>query len=77
MKHVLQEDQLKIQRKWFYPRGEFVEFRKEEIEQSIPERFEKVVREYPQSQAVKSENCSLTYSEISPNNTARNTVYLF
>ena len=30
-----------------HPSGTFVEFRKEEIEHSIPERFEEIVELYP------------------------------
>jgi len=36
----LPPEQQAIRVKCFHPSGTFVEFRKEEIEQSIPERFE-------------------------------------
>ena len=48
----------------FHPGGRFVEFRKEEIEQSIPERFEKIAREFRERPAIKSKNYSLTYDEL-------------
>ena len=48
----------------FHPSGRFVEFRREEIEQSIPERFEKIVLKYPDNLAVKTKTHSLTYDEL-------------
>jgi hypothetical protein len=48
----------------FHPTGTFVEFAKEEIEQSIPERFEKIVRMYPERIAVKTRNAALTYEAL-------------
>ena len=44
--------------------GTFVEFEKEEIEQSITERFEKIVRLYPDGLAVKFKKHFLTYEEL-------------
>jgi amino acid adenylation domain-containing protein len=41
-----------------------VEFKKEEIEQSIPQRFEKIVHQYPDRPAVKTKKHSLTYNEL-------------
>jgi len=41
-----------------------VEFEKEEIEQSIPDRFEQIVARYPDRIAVKSANHVLTYAEL-------------
>ncbi len=41
-----------------------MEFRKEEIEQSIAERFEKIAREFRERPAIKSKNYSLTYDEL-------------
>ena len=43
----LPPEQQAIRAKCFHPTGTFVEFKKEEIEQSIPERFEKIVGLYP------------------------------
>ena len=48
----------------FTPSGIFVEFPKEEIEQSIPHRFEKIVRTYPARIAVKCGDRTLTYEEL-------------
>ena len=53
-----------IRAKCFHPAGTFVEFKPEEIEQSIPGRFEKIVRQYPERLAVKTKDRSLTYGEL-------------
>ena len=50
--------------KCFHPSGSFVEFRKEEVEQSIPSRFEQIVAKYPDRIAVKTRNQSLTYDAL-------------
>lgn len=42
----------------------FIEFRKEEIEQSIPDRFEKIVHKHPDRTAVKTMRHILTYREL-------------
>jgi len=59
--------------KCFHSTGTFVEFKEEEIEQSIPERFEKIVRMYPDRVAVKAADGALTYIELNTmaNNLAR------
>jgi amino acid adenylation domain-containing protein len=41
-----------------------VAFEKREIEQSIPQRFEKIVHQYPDRLAVKTKKYSLTYGEL-------------
>lgn len=46
------------------PTNSFIEFRKEEIEQSIPERFEKTVSSYPDRVAVKTHGATLSYAEL-------------
>ena len=46
------------------PKNEFIAFRREEIEQSIPERFEQQVRRYSDRVAVKSRRYRLTYAEL-------------
>ena len=43
----LPPEQEAIRAKCFHPTGKFVEFTKDEVEQSIPERFEKIVRYIP------------------------------
>src|SRR5438309_2774371 len=53
-----------IREKCFHPARTFVEFAKDEIEQSIPARFEKIVRLYPDRLAVRSGNRSLTYDGL-------------
>jgi amino acid adenylation domain-containing protein len=53
-----------IQAKCFHPTEVFVEFKKEEIEQSIPDRFERIVQLYPHRLAVKAGDRSLTYDAL-------------
>ena len=53
-----------VRAKCFHPTGTFVEFHEEEIEQSIPNRFEKIVRQYPDRIAVKDGHPALTYSAL-------------
>jgi amino acid adenylation domain-containing protein len=56
------------------PTNPFVPFGKDEIEQSIPDRFEEQVRRYPDRLAVKSSSYALTYDEL---NRAANRVACF
>ncbi len=53
-----------IRDKCFHPTGKFIEFQKEELEQSIPDRFEKIVRMYPGQMAVKNRDDAVTYDEL-------------
>lgn len=46
------------------PTNAFVEFKKEEIDQSIPDRFEKQVDRYPDRIAIKTRNQELTYKTL-------------
>ena len=46
------------------PTTPFTGFSRDEVEQSIPERFEKIVRLYPDRIAVKAGNQGVTYSEL-------------
>ena len=46
------------------PTNSFNEFRKEEIEQSIPDRYEKIVRLNPNRLAVKTRNFTLSHVEL-------------
>lgn len=66
MKHTgkLPPEQEFIRSQCFHPTGRFVELTTEEVEQSIPSRFEKMVRLYPDQVAVKSRNPILTYEEL-------------
>ena len=53
-----------IRAKCFHPTGPFVEFEEIEINQSIPERFERIVRRYPDRPAVRTKNGSLNYDQL-------------
>ena len=44
--------------------GTFVEFPKDEVEQSIPDRFEKMVRKHGERLAVRTDNHAVTYDEL-------------
>ncbi|HEV7684731.1 MAG TPA: condensation domain-containing protein, partial [Pyrinomonadaceae bacterium] len=46
------------------PGNEFIEFPKEEIEQSIADRFVQQVEKYPQRVAIKSKNHEWTYAKL-------------
>jgi amino acid adenylation domain-containing protein len=46
------------------PNNPFIEFRKEEIEQSIPLRFEKQAAKYPKKIAIKYKNLEFTYADL-------------
>ena len=61
----LPPEQEAIRAKCFHPSGKFVEFPKEDVETSIPERFEKIVRRFPDRVAVKMTHETLTYQELS------------
>jgi amino acid adenylation domain-containing protein len=61
-------EQQAIRAKCFHPTGDFTELQPEDIEQSVPKRFEKIVATYPDRIAVKTRNHQLTYDEL--NNTA-------
>ena len=60
----LPPEQQAIRDKCFHPSGTFVEFKKEDVEQSIPDRFEEQVAKYPNRVAVKTRNHTLTYDEL-------------
>ncbi|MBP5973647.1 amino acid adenylation domain-containing protein [Brasilonema sp. CT11] len=49
------------------PSSSFIEFKKEDIEQSIASRFEQQVNKYPNSIAVKSKSEILTYDQLNKN----------
>lgn len=53
-----------IQAKCFHESRSFIAFTKEEIDQSIPDRFEKIVAKYPHRLAIKAGDRSLTYAEL-------------
>lgn len=56
--------QQSIRDKCFHPTGTFVEFKKEEIEQSMPARFEEQVRKYTDRPAIKTKSHELTYGDL-------------
>ena len=60
----LPPEQVVIRAKCFHPTGNFVEFKKEEVEQSIPQRFEKIARKYPERIAVKTQAGQVTYDAL-------------
>ena len=53
-----------LQAKCFHSTGTFVEFNKDEIEQSIPKRFEQQARKYSNRTAVVTRNQTLTYDQL-------------
>jgi amino acid adenylation domain-containing protein len=60
----LAPEQQAIRDKCFQPSGTFVEFPIEDVETSIPARFEKMVRMYPDRIAVKTESRVATYNDL-------------
>ena len=60
----LPPEQEAIRAKCFHPSGTFVEFPIEDVETSIPARFEKIVQMYPDRIAVKQNSKIVTYSEL-------------
>jgi amino acid adenylation domain-containing protein len=63
-RNTLPPEQQTIRDKCFHPSGTFVEFPIEDVEKSIPERFEKIVEQYPDRVAVKIGDRALTYVEL-------------
>src|SRR5262245_13217755 len=61
---TLPPEQQAIRAKCFHPSGTFVEFPIEDVETSVPKRFEKMARLYPNRIAVKTKNQQLTYLEL-------------
>lgn len=53
-----------IRAKCFHPAGTFVTFKKEEIDQSIPQRFEKQARKYPGRTAINTRSHTLRYDQL-------------
>ena len=60
----LPSEQQAIRGKAFHPSGTFVEFPEADAEKSVPERFEKIARQYPDRIAVKTRAEALTYNEL-------------
>jgi len=61
---ALPAEQQAIRAKCYHPSGTFIEYPRDEIEQSIPERFEGIMRKFPDRIAVKTRNRQLTYAEL-------------
>jgi amino acid adenylation domain-containing protein len=57
-------EQEAIRGKCFHPSGKFVEFPKQDVETSIPRRFEKIAGQFPDRIAVTMRNRTLTYQEL-------------
>jgi amino acid adenylation domain-containing protein len=53
-----------IRAKCFHRAGVFIEFSQDEIGQSIPQRFEKIVRQFPDRTAVESSRHRFTYRNL-------------
>jgi len=60
----LPPEQEAIRAKCFHPSGTFVEFPIEDVETSIPARFEKIARKHPHRFAVKTKTQTLSYVEL-------------
>src|SRR5215208_5449411 len=60
----LPQEQQAIWDKCFHPSGMFVEFPIEDVETSIPARFEKIVRLHADRLAIQTKTQSLSYKEI-------------
>ena len=56
--------QTALRAKCFHPTGTFIEFKPEEIDQSIADRFEDQVRKHANRLAVKSGHNEFTYAEL-------------
>lgn len=61
---TLPPEQEGIGAKGFHPSGAFVEFPIEDVDSSIPERFEKIVEMYPERLAVKTDDRASTYDQL-------------
>ena len=53
-----------IWKKCFHPSASFIEFKQEALEQSVPDRFEAIVRRYPNQRAAKMGGLTLTYDQL-------------
>ena len=60
----LPAEQKIIRAKCFHPSGSFIEFTKDEVEQAIAGRFEKIARLHPHRLAVKTRKRALTYDDL-------------
>ncbi len=56
--------QTAIREKCYLPSAEFKAFDRTELEQSIPDRFEAIARQFPDRLAVKTQRHELRYAEL-------------
>ncbi len=60
----LPPEQRAIRAQCYHPSGTFAPFAKEEVDQAIPDRFDKIIRTYPARLAIKTKDLCLTYLEL-------------
>ena len=60
----LPPEQEAIRAKCFHPNGTFVEFKDEETEQFVPDRFQQQVHKFPLRLAVETRSHQFTYDEL-------------
>jgi len=60
----LPPEQQAIRDKCFHPSGQFIEFPIADVETSIPARFEKIVRLFPERVAIKDKDSVVSYTEL-------------
>ena len=53
-----------ISRQEFVVKGHFFPFDKTELAGSVPERFERVVNEFPERTAIKTVDCTINYETL-------------
>jgi amino acid adenylation domain-containing protein len=61
---TLPPEQQRIRDKCHHPTGTFIPFPKDAIEQSIPQRFEEIVRTFPDRIAIKTKRHQLNYKAL-------------
>jgi amino acid adenylation domain-containing protein len=61
---ALPPEQQALWAKCVHPTGTFIEFKREEIEQAIPDRFEQQVAQYPDRVAVSGKTVTFTYDAL-------------
>ncbi len=66
---TLPPEQEAIRAKCFHPLGTFVEFPIDNVDTTIPERFSRIARKYPQFIAAKSNQQVITYEELDERST--------
>ncbi len=56
--------QQEVRDKCFHPTGTFTPFAMEDVEKSVPARFESIVQQYPNRLAIKTQRHSLTFVDL-------------